>query len=240
MPLRPLVDFQNFFPSEVIAFVSDRAVDFSFAKSDSLLTKQQRELLSSQCGIWIEQLRNIKQIHGRRVIYLSQRSCWRPQHQRKADGSLTTQVNVPLTVRTADCLSVFIYDQKHKAIGLVHAGWKGTRKNVVGRTLQLMKKMWGTNPGDLRVAFGPSIKACCYQVGKEFQGIFPDEIQTRAGALYLDLPLVAKRQLLKAGVIRRNIYDCGICTGCDNRCFSYRREGSRAGRMISVMMLKTI
>jgi len=233
-----LVDFQNFFPLGVIAFVSDRSVDFALEKSDAVLTRKQRDLLSSPCGMPVRQLRNIKQVHGRRVIFISRKSLFNPRRPKKADGVLTAESNVPLTVRTADCLSIFIYDKKHKVIGLVHAGWKGTRKRIIARALELMKLKWGTNPKDLLVAFGPSIKKCCYQVGKKFERIFPNEIQCRKEGLYLDLPVVNKRQLLKAGVAKRNIFDCGICTHCQPRCFSFRKEGAKAGRMISVMMLR--
>ena len=235
---KTLVSFTKFFPNNVIAFVSDRAVDFALEKSDDILIHSQKGLLSSQCGMPVERLRNIKQVHGRRVIFLSGKSSLNPKHQRKADGVLTVQRNVPLTVRTADCLSIFIYDKRHNAIGLVHAGWKGTRKRIVLCALDLMRTRWKTRPQDLRIAFGPSIKSCCYQVGKKFLKIFPDEIQHKNEGLYLDLPLANKRQLIQAGVAKQNIFDCGVCTHCDSRCFSYRKEGVKAGRMISVMMLK--
>ena len=235
---RSLVTFGNFFPSHVATFVSDRTVDFALEKSEGLLSEQQQKLLSLSCGISDKQLRNIKQVHGRRVVFLSGKSCFTPKRQRKADGVLTGAANVPLTVRTADCLSIFIYDKKHQVIGLIHAGWKGTRKNIIIRALELMKTKWETNPKDLLVAFGPSIKECCYQVGKEFLKIFPEEIRSKKDGLYLNLPLVNKRQLLKAGVAAKNIFDCDICTFCNPRCFSYRKEGVKAGRMISVMMLK--
>ena len=235
-----LFSFKKFFLNNVAAFVSDRGVDFALEKSEGFLSKQQRNILSAHCGICVERLRNIKQVHGRRVILLSRESLFDPQRQRKADGVLTANAHVPLTVRTADCLSIFIYDKKHKAIGLVHAGWKGTRKNIIIRALELMRAKWGTNPKDLLVAFGPSIKECCYQVGKEFLKIFPGEIQSKKDGLYLNLPLANERQLLKAGVPPKNIFDCDICTFCHPRCFSFRQEGAKAGRMISVMMLKPV
>ena len=101
-----------------------------------------------------------------------------------------------------------------------------------------MRKNFKTNPADLKIAFGPSIKPCCYKVGFEFKKYFPKEIVRRSGSLYLDLNLANRRQLINAGVKKGNIYDCTICTVCNSRFHSYRRDGEKSGRMLSLMMMK--
>lgn len=117
-----------------------------------------------------------------------------------------------------------------------------------------MKKHFGTKPKDLKAAFGPAIQKCCYQMGLEFKKYFPKEVTVVNGAptvllrfcaakrsrggLFFDLPLTNKHQLLALGVKEKNIFDCRICTSCNPRFFSFRREGKKAGRMISLMMLK--
>ena len=230
--------FKNFFPPEVVAFISNRAIDFA-RKSDALrLSEKQKKFLSRHTGVKISRLPNIKQIHGKRIIVAKKSSCLGTKHPLKADGMITRKSALPLTVRTADCLSVFLFDPKHRAIGLVHAGWKGTRKKIVSRVVGLLKKQFQANTRDLKVAFGPSIRSCCYEVGREFKSFFPKALRPRGGRLFLDLPLENKKQLLKAGVPGKNIFDCGICTHCNSNYFSYRRQGEKAGRMISFMMLK--
>jgi len=84
---------------------------------------------------------------------------------------------------------------------------------------------------------GPSIRECCYQVGEEFRHYFPAHVKDREGYLYADVTGVNRDQLLQAGVLPENILDSGICTCCNKDYFSFRRDGAKAGRMISLMML---
>jgi copper oxidase (laccase) domain-containing protein len=101
----------------------------------------------------------------------------------------------------------------------------------------MMKTVWGTLPECLRAVFGPAIRGCCYKVGKDFRPLFPGAVQERGGADYLDLAGVNRRQLTQSGVRAVNIDDCELCTCCDSRFYSYRRDGQRAGRHLSLMML---
>ena len=101
-----------------------------------------------------------------------------------------------------------------------------------------MNEQWQTDPKDIKIAFGPAIRSCCYEVGSEFQEFFPEDCISRDNRHYLDLPQMTHDQLLSAGVDKTNICDCGICTCCDSNYFSFRREGNDAGRMISLIMLK--
>ena len=201
-------------------------------------TPKQQRFLSRHASEKISRLPNIKQVHGKRIIVAKKFSCLGGVLPFKADGLITQKTGMPLTVRTADCLSIFLFDPKHNVISLLHAGWKGTRKKIVSQAVKLLKKEFKTDPRNLKVAFGPSIRSCCYEVGKEFKAFFPGAVAARNNKLYLDLPLINKKELLKAGVARKNILDCGICTHCNPRYFSYRRQGDKAGRMISFMMLK--
>ena len=113
-----------------------------------------------------------------------------------------------------------------------------SKPRIVAHTVAKMQAKFGSKPADLKVAFGPSIRSCCYQVGTEFKKHFPSETVQKAGGLFLDIPLANRRQLLAAGVKPGHITDMKLCTFCDKRFFSYRREGEKAGRMISVMMIR--
>ena len=230
--------FDRFFPPEVLALATDASVDFALEKSRAILSPGQQRFLQQAGGIKCERLLNIRQVHGRRVLVLSRRSLLQIKSERKADGVLTADFNVPLSIRTADCLSIFIYDPKHQVIGLLHAGWKGTKKQIALRALEIMRKRWGTRPKDLLIAFGPSIKPCCYQVSLEFRKFFPLETKFANDQLCFDLTQANKNQLFKAGLSKKQIFDCQVCTCCHENYFSYRRQGAKAGRMLSVMMLK--
>jgi len=233
-----MLHFPNFSPSEVCAFVTDRSVDFARPKEGEPFTGFQKHFLFAQLRKAIETIVTIRQVHGRRVIVVTPRYL-RDTKITEADGVITDISDCALTVRTADCLSMFIFDPKHKAIGLVHAGWRGTKKEIIPHAIRLMKEKFDSQPKDLKVAFGPSIRACCYQVGDEFKKYFPQETVQRNTGLYFDLPLANRNQLLRFGVHRKNIFDCELCTCCDKQFFSYRREGEKTGRMISLLMLKS-
>ena len=230
-----LTDF--FQDPRVVATVSDRTIDFKLNEQDPLLNPSQKDFLSKHIGAFAKDLFYLKQVHGNFVYPLTKIT---PFHLPllKGDAMITNIPHQPLAVRTADCLSVFIFDPVVGAIGVVHAGWKGTHQEILKQTVEDMQSKWGSRPQDLKIAFGPSIRSCCYQVGVEFKDYFPDEIFAKPTGLYLDLPLANKRQLLRLGILEKNIFDCSICTCCNQRYFSYRRDGEKAGRMISVMMLK--
>ncbi len=233
-----ILAFDKYFSNDVIAFTSDRTVDFSRQGDAPSLTAEQKHFLSRQADVKISRLPHIKQIHGKRIIVVKRFSCVGTRYPLKADGLITNVAGVPLTIRTADCLSIFLFDPKNKAVGLVHAGWRGTQKNITAHAVRSMMKKWRTNPKDLKVVFGPSIRSCCYEVSAKFKEYFPRETRRRGRRFFLDLSFVNKRQLLALGVKKKNIFDCKVCTCCNPKFFSYRREGEKAGRMISLLMLK--
>ncbi|MFH1269805.1 MAG: peptidoglycan editing factor PgeF [Candidatus Omnitrophota bacterium] len=157
-----------------------------------------------------------------------------------ADALITDKKNVPLSIFTADCLSVFLYDPKVPGIGLLHAGWRSSREEVAAKAIQLMRGKFNTKAENLYALLGPAIRDCCYEVGKEFIDFFtPEYLIERNGSYYLDLAGMNKKQLLAQGVKDENIFDSKICTACRNEeFFSYRKEGGNCGRIMSVMMLK--
>lgn len=157
-----------------------------------------------------------------------------------SDALITNKKNIPLGIFTADCLSVFLYSPRPGAIGLVHAGWRGTKDNISSGAIRAMRNNFGVEPKDLYAAFGPSIRGCCYEVGSQCAEAFPEEfVSIRNKRYYLDLAGANKRQLLDAGISESRITDPGICTSCQNAdFFSFRGEKDGSGRMISVIMLK--
>lgn len=227
--------FNDFFPPHVIAFTGDRSVDFTLHNGRKIFNQQQLDYLSSSLKVELPEPVRVRQVHGNNIIMAAESEGGPPP---EADGLLTRQVRLPLAIRTADCAPVFLYDARQDGIGLVHAGWRGAQKNILKSAVTLMRRQWHTDPTDIMALLGPAIRSCCYEVGGEFSGYFPQEVSARGGRHYLDLPRVLFHQLTALGVPKENIRDCGVCTCCEERCFSYRREGAAAGRMISIMALK--
>lgn len=150
------------------------------------------------------------------------------------DALVTAVQGQVLTVRTADCLPITLWDKTGKAVAIVHAGWKGTHQKIAAKTVARLKRL-GVEPRNLRVVFGPAIRSCCYEVGPEFADRFPAQTlrSGRNGRFQFDLVLANRLQLQAAGVPAGNFKDLGLCTACDTRTFfSFRRDPSNAGRMI--------
>ncbi len=226
-----------FFKDEgVLAMTSDASVDFTPVDFDSPLRVDQRAYLKKCSGLDIPQVFWRKQIHGDDVL-MAEGTPGSSQGRPDADAYITNEKYLPIAIRTADCVPVFIFDPQKKAIGLAHAGWKGTYKSIAVKTVQRMQDKYASRCYDCKIVLGPSIRECCYQVGEEFRDYFPLHVKERAGHLYLDAIGANRDQLLQLGIRQENIFDSGICTCCHKNYFSFRRDGLKAGRMISLMML---
>ena len=232
------LSFADFFACDkVVAWTSDRSMDFTLDESTSGLQAAQKEYCSKRSGFRIWDVAWAKQVHGAEILVVDKDFVYDGPLQ-SADALITDQMNVPIAVRTADCLPIFIFDPTRWVIAIVHAGWRGTHQEIAMRILHTMRKNFGTWFSDLKIVFGPAIGPCCYKVEEEFYKYFPHEVVAKEQDLYLNLAQVNRRQLTALGVMPSNIFDCGVCTSCDQNFFSFRREGSKAGRMISMMLLK--
>jgi YfiH family protein len=159
--------------------------------------------------------------------------------QSEGDALVTDDLDRRIGIRTADCIPILLLDTGKRAVGAVHAGWRGTVAGVVARAIEKMRRDFGTEPADIRVAMGPCIRECCYEVGPEvasqFSSLFP-EWPPVMGKQHLDLIEANRRHLSAAGVPAVQIFDSGLCTTCvAEHFFSYRREPQNPGRMLSVI-----
>jgi len=222
----------------LIATFSDRRFDLGFKRG----IKNRNKFLKN-LGINYRNLVCLKQPHKSKVISVSR------NHRGKGalsyrtaiigDGLITNESGVPLAVFTADCLSIFLFCSKTNTIGLIHSGWRGTKANIAKKAIFVMKKRFNCRPKDIIACFGPAIRQCCYEVGKDFKKYFKNSLIKRDGKFFLDLVKINKNQLIACGVKKKRIIDSRICTSCENsKFFSYRREKDKAGRIMSVIMLK--
>ena len=163
------------------------------------------------------------------------------------DAIITNEKNVPLLILTADCVPVVLADKVNKAVGLVHAGWRGTYGKICSETLQSMKENYNTNPEDVVAIIGPSIGKCCYEVSydlvEKFSALLPnaDEkiYEIRDEKYYLDLWEINTQILKEFGVLKSNIINMNICTSCNcNRFFSYRKHDKTPKRIGTFIEIK--
>lgn len=100
------------------------------------------------------------------------------------DGLITDQPGLLLAIQTADCLPVIIVDTKRHAVGVFHAGWRGTVKRIVEKGVGEMVRCFGSRPGDMRAAIGPGIQGCCYEVGEEVRTKFESQFAYAASLFH--------------------------------------------------------
>jgi hypothetical protein len=188
------------------------------------------------CTVW--------QVHGTDTIQVNG-----PRPDRawlaKADGMITDKTDVALTMRFADCSPVLLYDPVHHALGMAHAGWRGTVAGAAASTLKAMQETFGTRPPEVLAAIGPSIGPAAYQVGEEVVQAVEDHFgvtegfirRAEDGSAYFDLWEANRHTLAQAGVA--SIEVAGICTASNiDEFFSHRAEKGRTGRFGVVVALQ--
>ena len=145
------------------------------------------------------------------------------------DALVSNTPGTLVAVKTADCLPILLVDAANRAVAAVHAGWRGTVRQIVGAAVDAMRRNFDSRVQNLHAAIGPGIGGCCFEVGPEVAVEFG-----QSGRVSLDLEEINRGQLLDAGVPAEQIYSAGLCTMCGEEHFwSYRRQRERAGRMHS-------
>ena len=176
----------------------------------------------------------LRQIHSDRVVNADGLR----NRDREGDALITDCIGKSIGVRTADCVPILLLDCRTRAVGAVHAGWRGTLTGIVKHVIEKMGEDFESNATDLYAAVGPCVRACCYVVDLElaerFSPLFPEWEPAIGDKRTLDLPEANRRQMQEAGVNPHRIFDCGLCTTCQSADFySFRREPENPGRMVS-------
>lgn len=188
-----------------------------------------------------------EQVHGITVVRITsaERGLGRLSRDsaiQDADALITDEPDVLLAMYFADCVPLYFYDPERGAIGLAHAGWKGTVDDVAAATIRAMADAFGTDASGLYAAIGPSIGACCYEVDdivmNRVRGIVPDDesfhVPSSEGKSRLNLKEINKHLMIKAGILPSRIEMSGWCTSCSTDLFfSHRKERGQTGRMMS-------
>jgi polyphenol oxidase len=152
------------------------SLNLGFTKQDSRSAVEQnrgsflRALGASKNGqLW--PLVTLRQVHSELIHRVDSV----PEHPLTGDGLLTRTRGIVLGILTADCLPVILVDPKHRAVGLFHAGWRGTVKRIVEKGVGEMRRYFGSRAQNLKAAIGPGIHACCYQVDPEIREQFESQ-----------------------------------------------------------------
>ncbi|NPB02954.1 MAG: laccase domain-containing protein [Thermotogae bacterium] len=188
------------------------------------------ELPFAEVGISTETVEfdlHLRQVHGARVVI------YRGQREEIGDGVLTDRPHITLGVKTADCYPIFLLNER--AVGVLHAGWRGSVKGILYEGLTLMHRTWGISPKEVMIAFGPGICGRCYEVGEDLKPYFGFHLKPKGNGKYL-LDLYE----YNLNLLRRWNVDYVIpppaCTYEDQNLFSHRRGDK--GRLHAYVQLK--
>lgn len=187
-----------------------------------------RQRVCETLGITHERLALLTQVHGDTVLKAG-------SARREGDGQVTADPALPLGVLVADCVPVFLFDPLTRVASIVHAGRAGTYSGIVRNAVAMLEHSFGTRANDLRAFIGPSAGPCCYEVSEELARDFVDR-GFPAERRYLDLWQANALQLEDCGVPTGQIAVAGICTICDGRFHSHRRNPDR-GRNLAILAL---
>lgn len=175
------------------------------------------------------------------------RGLTRPLGYTDVDGLICREPHLVLCAFFADCVPLFLLDPRHRAIGLSHSGWRGTAGRMGAVTLQRMAESFGTDPGDVICAIGPSICKDCYEVSGDVAGQFEKEFPEHVreiltdkgnGKYQLDLWEANRIVFLEAGVPAENISVTDICTCCNpDLLFSHRASHGKRGNLGAFLTL---
>lgn len=211
--------------------------------------RENRKRFACAVGVEPNRVTTAEQVHGDRVFVVREEHAGLGAEEYSqaisgVDALITNVPGTPLMLFFADCVPVLIVDPKRRAIGISHAGWKGTVVGIAEKTVKYMEREYGTNPADCFAGIGPSIGQCCYQVDKpviDQLKIFPywqELIVAKEARWQLNLWEANRRQLFDAGLTPDNVVVSAVCTSCNSELFfSYRAEKGRTGRMGAVISL---
>lgn len=210
--------------------------------------RENYRIIGGALGFDPERLALSRQVHKTDVRLVTEDNRFPPFEAipYEADALVTAENDLPLMIFTADCVPILLFDPVGGAVGAVHAGWRGTTRDIAGKTVLEMTRRFGSRPENIRAAVGPSISACCYETGPDVTdavrrlGAGAEAFTVPRGGKYMtDLKGLNRHLLLQAGLLSQNIDVSPECTAClHTKYWSHRRMRGRRGSQASIIMLK--
>lgn len=233
-------------------FLSSMNLSFSRGDEPERVRENFRRIAES-IGFSEKDLVFSMQTHTANVRRVGREDCGRglerPVGYCDVDGLVTNEPGVVLATFYADCVPLFFVDPVHHCIGLSHSGWRGTVGKIGKATVEMMAKEFGSEPGDLLAAVGPSICQECYEVSEEVIGLFQENFAEELwpklfyrkdnGHYQLNLWEANRLIFQEAGILPQHITVTDICTACNPELlFSHRASGGKRGNLAGFLEIK--
>jgi len=241
-----------------------RSLNVSFGVGDDDRNVRQNREIISRC-INEKDLVFASQVHGNRIVVFEKDHNWVDVYDElgshesidsdfmhnqndhftsdveqkiKTDAMVTNIPQKNLVIQVADCQSILIYDPLQKAVANVHSGWRGSIRNIVGRTIKVMENRFGSLSKDMVVGIGPSLGPCCAEFINYKEEIPKTYWKYKDDNNHFDFWSISRDQICEAGVLMENVNLSRLCTKCNpDQFFSFRGEGI-TGRFATFIGLK--
>lgn len=190
----------------------------------------------------VNEVMYLKQIHSDEVYVYNLGD--KELKNKEGDAIITNERDVIVGSFTADCVPVILVDNKKKVVASIHSGWKGTFNSITKKTVQKLVEEFDTDVKNIKVYIGPHIRQCCYEISEDLKEKFIDKMNLQKDKLFngrkLNLEMCIENDLIKCGVIERNIFTLPLCTYCekDIKLHSYRKTNGTYGRLFSFAFIK--
>lgn len=238
--------FEELDNNKIINFITNKNIGINYAvQSRDEIRSKLKDIIDFE----YKKIISPRQTHTNNVVAITLDNI--DDELNDCDGVITNLKGVALTIATADCQSIFIYDNKKLVIANIHSGWKGTLKKILRNAIQIMVDKYECNTKDLIVCIGPSILKCCFEVDKDVVDMFRKEFNNIEDTIslgevkdgkqkyYIDTVEINKKELKDLGVLEENIITSNICTKCfSDKYHSYRAHGMDSGRNVSLIVIK--
>lgn len=231
------------------------AMNLGFGRGDEdRRVAENYKLFCKAAGFDPESLVTGNQDHHTNVLRVDSQNrglgIWTPKLEESVDGLCTDDPAVTLVIYCADCVPLYFIDESHRAIGLAHAGWRGTAAGMAKVMVERMAREFGSRPEELRTAIGPSICRDCFEVDEPVAAEFlklphseafvtgPEENSPGEIKYHVDLWECNRQFLLEAGIKEEHIAVGGVCTMCESDLlFSHRKTRGRRGSNCAMLAL---
>ena len=209
--------------------------------------EQNFEILADDVGIDPERFVGVRQVHSTHFIEIQAGSEEFLNYMTvEADGIFTRAKNTFLTVRSADCFPILMLDVKEQVIAVLHAGWRGTLENIVGKAIDILVEKFSGSAESIFMAIGPGISVKNYEIGSGLHELFKNQVSMKSGEsivqgekCYIDLRKINFRIAVEKGLSENQIWVSQDCTfENSDKFFSYRRDGKITGRQMGFIGMK--
>jgi len=218
-----------------------KSLNTSYSTGDNSGSVKLNRLVILKC-FDVNDLIFARQVHGVKAVSFSKKNI--PLEKRsydvlpECDAMITDITKISLVIQVADCQSILMYDPALQVVANVHSGWRGSIKNIIGRTISTMEKEFGSKPNNIISGISPSLGPCCAEF-VNYKNEIPEKYwKYKDHSNHFDFWAISLDQLCGAGVLKKNIDFSEICTMCNTDLFfSFRGEGT-TGRFAAVIGLK--